>query len=715
MPGQDAQFIATPLSSINSVATQTMAKLGRLGLSNIYDLLMNLPFRYEDRTYIRSVQSSPEENVPCNLLLTITSAPRIKPKLTEFSAQDHEGSHIKIIFFHASKYLLQKLTVGTTVLAWGSVRMDFYGPSPKYVITHPEVTFIDSSEIELPARLSPVYHLTAGITQYRLRELTHLALTLLARHPLEEYLPTMLNPYGMDLTRALMITHNPEPREDHGLVLLEALPSYQRICYEELVAYKLSILELKARQVSKAAKSVELNPKSHEKLLKSLPFTPTDAQSRVFDEIMGDCNKNKAMSRLVHGDVGSGKTLVAAMVMEQFASANMQCALLAPTELLAKQHHRKISELFEPMGFEVVCVIGSLKKKERESVFEKAKSGKALIFVGTHALFQKDIVYKNLSLVIVDEQHRFGVDQREALLNKSPEEYAAHELLMTATPIPRSLQQALYSDTDVSTIDVLPAGRTPITTAIIGQDRIEEVADRLNHHCHEGNQAYWVCPLVEENELLDATSAKKRHKELTELLPDLKIGLLHAQMSERQKNETMEAFISGEINILVATTIVEVGVDVPNATVIVIENADRLGLAQLHQLRGRVGRGSKPSFCLLLHQNNTPAKDNERRERGIKRLEIMRSTTNGFSIANQDLLMRGPGEFFGTNQAGKENFRFADLNRDYDLIENATRAASAIFNNDPETAGNLIMRWFPQVLDLENGPLSGKAKNSARP
>lgn len=707
MPGQDAQFIATPLSSINGVATQTLSKLGRLGLSSIYDLLMNLPFRYEDRTYIRSVQSSPEENVPCNLLLTITSAPRIKPKLTEFSAQDHEGSHIKIIFFHASKYLLQKLTVGCTVLAWGSVRIDFFTGVPKYVITHPEIQFIDSSEIELPARLSPVYHLTAGITQYRMRELAHLALELLARHPLEEYLPKLLNPYEMDLTRALMITHNPEPREDHGLVLLEALPSYQRICYEELVAYKLSILELKARQGSKAATAVALNNKSHEKLLKSLPFTPTDAQNRVFYEIMGDCAKSQAMSRLVHGDVGSGKTLVAAMVMEQFATAGLQCALLAPTELLAKQHQRKLADLFEPLGFEVVSVIGSLKKKEREEVFAKAKSGKALIFVGTHALFQKAITYKCLSLVIVDEQHRFGVDQREALLSKSPEDYSAHELLMTATPIPRSLQQALYSDTDVSTIDVLPAGRTPITTAIIGQERIQEVADRLHHHCAEGNQAYWVCPLVEESEVQDATSAKKRHKELTELLPDLTIGLLHAQMSDKQKNETMEDFISGKTNILVATTIVEVGVDVPNATVIVIENADRLGLAQLHQLRGRVGRGSKPSFCLLLHAN-TPAKDDERRERGLKRLEIMRSTTNGFAIANQDLLMRGPGEFFGTNQAGKENFRFADLNRDYDLIENAGRAASAIFSSDPETAGNLIMRWFPEVLDLENGPLSGK-------
>lgn len=706
MPGQDAQFIATPLSSIKGVAEQTIKKLARLNLHNIYDLLLNLPFRYEDRTYIGSANSTPEENVPCYLLLTITEPPRIKQKVTEIYAQDHENTRVKIVFFRASPFVLKMLSPGTTIMTWGHLRFDTFTGYPKPVLTHPEFKVIEGSEIELPVCLSPVYHLTAGLSQDRMREITNVALMLLARHPLDEYLPRTLNRYSMDLTEALIDTHNPVPREDHGLVMLEALPGYQRICYEELVAYKLSILELKARQYSRNAPVIAMNEQSHRHLLSTLPFEPTEAQSRVFREIMADCTSDKAMSRLVHGDVGSGKTLVAAMVMEQFAANGLQCAMLAPTELLARQHQRKISEFFEPLGYEVALVTGTLKKKERDEIFKKALSGEIKIFVGTHALFQKGMEYQHLALAIVDEQHRFGVDQRESLLNKAPAGLAAHELLMTATPIPRSLQQALYSDTDVSTIDTLPKGRSPVTTAVISQERIEQVVERLRAHCSEGNQAYWVCPLVDENELLDSTSAKKRFAELEKQLPEMKIGLLHAQMKDKEKTTTMEGFLSGEINILVATTIVEVGVDVPNATVIVIESADKLGLAQLHQLRGRVGRGTKPSFCLLIHQNFPPAQnaqEEERHQRALKRLEIMRSTTNGFEIANQDLLMRGPGEFFGTSQAGKENFRFADLNRDYDLVGDAQHAAHEIYRNDMNSAFNLIMRWFPDVLDPSNG------------
>ncbi len=716
--GQDAQFIATPVNSLHGVAEQTLSKLSKLELRNFYDVILNLPFRYEDRTYIQSLATPRLEDTPCNILLTIASAPRVKAKVTEFTAQDHEGTRCKLVFFHASQFMLKRLTIGTVLLAWGHIKVDQYATSyaqrhggkdqVKLVITHPEIQFIEDGTVTLPTKLSPIYHLTAGLHQNRMRDITEVVLMSLVRHPLSELLPVFLNPYHMTLTEALLYTHNPEPRADHGEVLLEALPSFQRICFEELVAYKLCILELKARQVSKNATAVPYNDQAHQQLLQSLPFTPTSAQSRVFEEIMGDCAKNKAMNRLVHGDVGSGKTLVAAMVMLQFAASNLQAVLLAPTELLAQQHQRKLSELFAPLGIEVVLVSGTLKKKERDEVIKKAKSGSAKIFVGTHALFQKAIEYQHLALVIVDEQHRFGVDQREALLNKAPENEAAHELLMTATPIPRSLQQALFSDTDVSTIDVLPQGRSPITTALIMQDRYLEVVERLKVHCADGNQAYWVCPLVEENEVIDATSAKKRYEDLCANLPSLKVGLLHAQMSEKAKNTVMAEFIAGEVQVLVATTIVEVGVDVPNATVMVIENAERLGLAQLHQLRGRVGRGSKPSFCLLLYhnRNSEEIKNIEQYERGIKRLEIMRSTTNGFEIANQDLIMRGPGEFFGTNQAGKENFRFADLNRDYDLIDNAQKAAHQIFAEDAATSRNLIMRWFPEVLDQANGQAS---------
>ena len=710
MAGQDEPFLATPLSCMSGVATQTLSKLDKLNLHNLNDLLFNIPFRYEDRTYISSAHNLPQEQTNSLFLLTISSLPKFKTKLTEFTTHDHEGTQVKLAFFNMTKYQLQLLPVGTVILAWGNMRFDTYGPVPKPVLFHPNFHIVEDNELSLPTRLSPIYHLTRGLSIDKMRELVSSALKVLSVHPLDELVPPRLNPYHMDISTALLLCHNPPVREDHCVVHLEALPSFQRICYEELIAYKLCILELKARQWSKAAPALEYSKESHEQLLKTLPFEPTNAQKRVYQEIMQDCLVNKAMNRLVHGDVGSGKTLVAAMVMEQFAHNGYQCAMLAPTELLAKQHHRKISELFAPLGYEVVLVTGSLKKAERTEVFNKAKTGSAKIFVGTHALFQKDLMYQNLALSIVDEQHRFGVDQREALLDKAPQGSAAHELLMTATPIPRSLQLALFADTDVSTIDELPKGRTPIKTSLISQDRIDEVAQRLRHHCQNGNQAYWVCPLVEDNELLKATSAKERFQYLSNNLPELKIGLLHAQMSDKEKNSTMEDFIKGDINILVATTIVEVGVDVPNASVIVIESANQLGLAQLHQLRGRVGRGSKESYCLLIYNTysepSVNKQEEDRRQRARQRLEIMRSTTNGFEIANQDLQMRGPGEFFGTNQAGKENFRFADLNRDYDLITNADNAAKDIFANDMLTARNLILRWFPKVLDVDNGKLS---------
>lgn len=708
MPGQDAQYIATPLTVLQGVADRTLEKLARLNLFNIHDMIFNLPFRYEDRTYIQALSAPHSEDTSCNVLLTINSGPIIKPKYVEFKTQDYEGTPCRLIFFHASEYFLRNFTAGSSLVAWGKVKTSFFNGTPSYQMSHPQVTFVTGQEIVLPNLMSPVYHLTAGLSQERMRELMETVLSILVRNPIEEVLPSELNPYNTSLTEALLITHNPPPRLNHGEVQRDALPSFQRLCFEELVAYQLCILELKARQSSKPAPAITFNEQMQQKFLDSLPFAPTKAQSRVFAEIMEDLKKDHAMNRLVHGDVGSGKTLVAAMSMLQVAANGMQAAMLAPTELLAKQHHAKLSALFAPVGFKVDLVIGSLKKKERETVFADAKSGEVKIFVGTHSLFQQAIHYQNLALAIVDEQHRFGVDQREALLNKSPAELAAHELLMTATPIPRSLQQTLQFNADVSTIDMLPAGRSPIVTAMIFQDRIQEVVARLRDHCSQGNQAYWVCPLVEDNEVLDATSAKERFKQLCHDLPEFKIGMLHAQMKEKEQNQVMEDFLNDEVTILVATTIVEVGVDVPNATVIVIENAERLGLAQLHQLRGRVGRGTKPSFCLLMHKGapdprTTPAPEIERYERGMQRLMVLRDTLNGFEIANEDLKMRGPGETFGTNQAGKENFRFADIERDSDIMPQAQFVARKIFGVNKKVTRELILRWFPEVLDLDNG------------
>lgn len=718
MLGQDAQYANMSVSSINGVAEQTCKKLDKLGLFTFYDLIFNLPFRYEDRTYIQALKQPRSIEDPCNVLLTITSEPVERRKTVEFSACDHEGTKCKIIFFHAAPFIIENLKIGTTVLAWGKIKISVFNGYTNRSIVHPQIDFINEGMISLPLKLSPVYHLTAGLKQTRLRKITEQVLQHLANHPLQEILPVSLNPFRLTLSEALLDVHNPLPKADHSEVLLPNLNSFKRICFEELVAYMLCIMSLRAQQKSKNATPIELKEETHQKLLSTLPFTPTAAQDRVFHEIMQDCGTDNAMNRLVHGDVGSGKTLVAAMVMLQVAANGYQAALLAPTELLAQQHQQKLGQFFAPLGIEVALITGSMKKKERDTVFAQAESGSVKIFVGTHALFQKNIHYQHLALVIIDEQHRFGVDQREALLNKAPPELSAHELLMTATPIPRSLQQALFADTAVSTIDMLPQGRSPIITAVLSQSRDREVIERLRYFCSQGNQAYWVCPLIEENEVLDATSAKERYQTLNALLPELRIGLLHAQLKEKEKNDTMRQFMSGELNILVATTIIEVGVDVPNATVMVIESADRLGLAQLHQLRGRVGRGNKQSFCLLLHRDPpdpniaTPV-EMERFDRAMARMQIMRTSTNGFEIANEDLRMRGAGEFFGTNQTGKENFRFADFNRDCFMLPQAKDAAKKLFGIDQATTKKLIWRWFPAVLDeIQHHHLDSLAQES---
>lgn len=708
MLGQDAQYLSMPLSTISGVADQTCKKLEKLELHSYYDMIFNLPFRYEDHTYIQTLRQRRGQEEAANVVLTIISPPKDRGHTTEFKAQDPENTYCKLVFFHAPSFILERLTIGTKVLAWGKIRVSFFNGFTIRQIVHPQIQFTDHGQVQLPTKLSPVYHLTAGLTQERLRRIGVEVLQHLADHHLPEVLPPDLNPFRITLNEALLDVHNPLPHPMHQERHVQDVLGYQRICYEELVAYHLSIMSLREQQTSKNAPIISFHPEVQQQLLNTLPFTPTAAQERVFQEIMSDCCTTTAMNRLVHGDVGSGKTLVAAMSMLQVAANNYQTALLAPTELLAQQHQRKLSKIFAPLGIEVALVTGSLKKKERDLVFAQAKSGSVKIFVGTHALFQSQINYQHLALVIVDEQHRFGVDQREALLNKAPHDFSAHELLMTATPIPRSLQQILFADSTVSTIDVMPAGRSPITTAVLRQNRDQEVIERLRHVCAKGEQAYWVCPLIEENEVLEANSAKERYQNLCEALPEFKIGILHAQLKEKERTETMIKFLNGELNILVATTIIEVGVDVPNATIMIIESAERLGLAQLHQLRGRVGRGSKQSFCLLLHRERPNAEfasqtELERYERGLKRLQIMRNTNDGFAIANEDLRLRGPGEYFGTNQTGKENLRFANLERDLLLSEQARNAARSIFANDRDMTNNLIWRWFPAVLaELEN-------------
>lgn len=693
MSGQDAQFKAMPLSSLQGVAEQTLKRMNNLGLSSVYDLMFNFPFRYEDRTRVTGVLECAEinayEKTSCYMLLTVMSDPDIRGRSVTFRCMDIGGNECRLTFFNLYRKQIESMSRETVLLVFGTAGYnDFTG---ELQILHPEYVRIDTPQIALSGCLTPVYHLTSGLYQKNLRRFTNDVLNLLCKHPLDELLPPYCNPFGMTLTEAVLMAHNPAPAPDHVQLTPSQLPAVKRIRFEELVAFRLSVLHLKSLQKSNPAQIIPFNEKIHQKFIESLPFKLTGAQNRVFAEIVADIQKEDGMNRLVHGDVGSGKTAVAAMVLLQCAAAGKQAVLLAPTDLLAVQHYESITKLFAGFDFRIMLLTGSLKKREKTSVLQSCADGTADIIVGTHAVFQKGVSYKNLVLAVFDEQHRFGISEREALLHKAPEGKTVHELLMTATPIPRTLQMTYYSDTDLSALNEMPAGRIPVTTAVIEASRYDSVVERLREYCKNGSQVYWICPLVEDNEGQHMISVKGRCKALQEALPEFVTDLVHGQMSASAKNAAMERFLNKETTILVATTVIEVGVNVPDATVIIIENAERLGLAQLHQLRGRVGRGNKASYCILLYSACSA------NEICKKRLQIMKEVNDGFKIAEADLELRGAGEYFGSNQTGREKFRFADPAEDLPLTALSAETAKVIFENDPECSDALIQRWFPEV------------------
>lgn len=817
---QEHQYQTILIDTFKNVATHKMKLLSRLKLATVYDLLFNLPFRFEDHTYIQplsDLQVTGPRDTPCTVLFTIVSDfPDITTKATKFTAQDISGEEFILTFFNCPEFMINRLLDNDWFLAYGHVTLNHY--SQKLTMLHPELVQLSDLEFDLPTTLSPIYHLTKGVRQDFLRRLETRALSMLTQHPLDELIPAELNPFKLTINEALLLTHNPPPTLEHANLVLEELPSFQRICFEELVAYKIAISTLREHQETKRSILIPYNREIHQRFLASLPFSPTQAQLRSLFEVMGDCVKDKSMSRILNGDVGSGKTLVATMCMLQCAAAGLQAVMMAPTEILAQQHYAKLKQLFEPLGISIGLLTGATKKKERQTLLKQCASGELKLLVGTHALFQKAVKYQCLALVIIDEQHRFGVNEREALLNKAPEGFAAHELLMTATPIPRSLRLALFKDTQVSILNEMPKGRLPIVTSVVEFARYPHLVERLRLQCEAGEQAFWICPFVEEMENSNVISVKKRIADLQRQMPHLKIGLLHGKMSEKEKNEVMTEFLANHYQILVATVIVEVGVDVPNASIIVIEEPQRLGLSQLHQLRGRVGRGSKQSFCILLYRKEetmsdkaskikTEALDTRRtigldlattgasapsqgqipgtgssdfdgsfelfpeqrvtsaqgtpgygspREPGaqggpgnlgpgypgytgssgfdwnanqgpmqdmmdwnsdselnlklkeilratdsvaMKRLNILKATNNGFAIASQDLILRGPGEFFGQNQTGNENFRFADMIRDSRMLSTVNSVAALIYHNDKQLSQALIARWYPALTE----------------
>ena len=685
---------AVPLSSLTGVGASQSSKLAKIGLHTVQDLLLHLPLRYEDRTQLYAIgdllpgiYATVEGEV---LNSSVTFAGR-----RMMTCQISDGSGILTMrFFNFNAAMKNGLATGRRVLAYGEARRGKYGAE----MIHPEYRIQgDSSTPEMQETLTPVYPTTEGVRQATLRKLTDQALDLLDTCAITELLPPELAQGMMSLPEALRTLHRPPPTLTLTELETGKHPAQHRLILEELLAHNLSMLALRAGAQRFHALPLGLHDDLKNQLLASLPFRPTGAQQRVVAEVEQDMARDIPMMRLVQGDVGSGKTLVAALAALRAIAHGKQVALMAPTELLAEQHASNFRSWFAPLGVEVGWLAGKQKGKARIAQQEAIASGQVQMVVGTHAIFQEQVQFNGLALVIIDEQHRFGVHQRLALREKGQQQgFHPHQLIMTATPIPRTLAMTAYADLDTSVIDELPPGRTPVTTVAIPDTRRSDIIERVRHACsEEGRQAYWVCTLIEESELLEAQAAEATWEELKTSLPQLNVGLVHGRMKPTEKQAVMQAFKQGEIHLLIATTVIEVGVDVPNASLMIIENPERLGLAQLHQLRGRVGRGAVASHCVLLYK--APLSKTAQ-----MRLQVLRDSNDGFVIAQKDLEIRGPGELLGTRQTGNAEFKVADLLRDQALIPEVQRIARHIHERYPEQAAALVERWMPETEKYSN-------------
>ncbi len=685
---------AIPLNTLSGVGPAQAAKLARLGLETLQDLLLHLPLRYEDRTRLYAINDAlPGMFVTVQGEVIGSDISFGRRRMLTCRIRDDSG-FITLRFFNFNAAMKNSLAAGRRVTAYGEIRRGQLGAE----IIHPEYHILgDHNDVELAPSLTPVYPTTEGVRQATLRNLTDQALVLLDTCPIAELLPPELSRGLTGLPEALRILHRPPP--DISLADLEQgkHPAQRRLILEELLAHNLSMLAVRAGVRKDLALALTSGPQLKQRFLALLPFKPTGAQQRVVDEIERDLAQPIPMMRLVQGDVGSGKTLVAALAALRAIGQGKQVALMAPTELLAEQHAMTFRAWFEPLGIEVGWLAGKQKGKARQAQQEAIAQGTVGMVVGTHAIFQEQVQFSGLALVIIDEQHRFGVHQRLALWEKGlAQGFHPHQLIMTATPIPRTLAMTAYADLDTSVIDELPPGRTPVTTVAIPDSRRTEIIRRVRQAClQEQRQAYWVCTLIDESDLLEAQAAQATWQELQSALPELRIGLVHGRLKSKEKQDLMQAFKAGEIHLLVATTVIEVGVDVPNASLMIIENPERLGLAQLHQLRGRVGRGAVASHCVLLYKSPLS-------KTAQKRLQVLRDTNDGFVIAQQDLEIRGPGELLGTRQTGNAEFKVADLLRDQAMIPEVQRLARHIHEHWPESASLLIERWMPERVRYTN-------------
>jgi ATP-dependent DNA helicase RecG len=676
------------LTDLQGVGPKLAEKLNSLGVSQVTDLLFHLPLRYEDRTRIHPIGSCiPGQRVLIEGKIEHSAIVRGRRPMMVLILFDGTG-RITLRFFHFRAFQQRQLASGTHLRCFGEVRAGFKGLE----MVHPSYHRLSGHGDEPVAdRLTPVYPGADGLGQKNWVKMTDQALALMRRGrlELEELLPrSLLDQLKlMPLADALDYIHRPPPDADVAALIQRDHPTQKRLALEELLAHNLSMQKLHRLQRARMAPEMPPGGTAVHDFLKALPFKLTGAQQRVADEIHKDLGQSRPMLRLVHGDVGSGKTVIAALATLRAADNGFQTAITAPTELLAEQHYRVFSAWLEPLGIEPVWLSGKVTGKKRADALQRISTGAELV-IGTHALMQKGVEFSRLGLVIVDEQHRFGVDQRMNLLEKGGKfEQQAHQLIMTATPIPRTLAMTAYAGMDVSVIDELPPGRKPVTTVVMSNERRGEIIQRVAKACAGQQQAYWVCTLIEESDAIEAQAAEEVAKKLQNELSGLNIGLIHGRMKPLDKQNIMDDFKAGKLHLLVATTVIEVGVDVPNASLMIIENAERLGLAQLHQLRGRVGRGSAHSSCVLMY--NPPLGDLAK-----QRMEIMRQTADGFQIAEKDLELRGPGEVLGTRQTGMLLFRVADLARDASLLKMIPAVADKLQKHHPQQADKLIRRWI---------------------
>ncbi|WP_046655540.1 ATP-dependent DNA helicase RecG [Lysobacter capsici] len=690
--GPSVDLHTQPMPRMPGVGPRVAEKLAARGLTTLQDFWLQLPRQYEDRTQItpiRLLQPGVAAQVE-GRVEGVERGFRYKPMLRVAIGDDSRAT-VVLRFFHFRAAQVAQFQVGARVRLYGTPKPGQHGLE----IVHPSYRVFDddSDEVALGEQLDPVYPAIEGIGAATLRRLIGYALDRLPDDGSLELIPLELRERLQlpTLREALLTVHRPAVDADVAALIAGRHPAQRRLALEELLAHHLSLRRQRISQQAHKARPLKQMPLA-ERLRKSLPFKLTGAQKRVFDEIRVDLAKPSPMLRLVQGDVGSGKTVVAALAAMIAVQHGRQAALMAPTELLAEQHLNNLRRWLEPLGVRVAWLAGKVTGRARKAVLEQVANGEAQMVVGTHALMQEGVAFADLALAIVDEQHRFGVHQRLALRDKGAggavgkDAIVPHQLVMTATPIPRTLAMTAYADLDVSAIDELPPGRTPVQTVALSEERRPELVQRIRGACAEGRQAYWVCTLIDDSDEVIAQAAQTTFEELSVQLAPLRVGLVHGRMKAKEKQEVMRAFKDGELDLMVATTVIEVGVDVPNASLMIIENAERLGLAQLHQLRGRVGRGSAASSCVLLYRS--PLSGLAR-----QRLETMRQTVDGFVIAEKDLELRGPGELLGTRQTGLAGFRVADLARDADLLPLVQDLGEDLLKTSPELAERIVSRW----------------------